>query len=71
MSQDKIRGMLWGVALGDALGSPFEKYKTGIPLSQYNGKLIHNTGKYPPGKVTDDTEMTLTLARYLITPNFF
>ncbi len=64
--EDQIRGMLTGVALGDALGSPHEFDK--LP---YTGKLEHparrrsrwrGTKYEVVGQVTDDTEMTLTLA---------
>lgn len=67
---DRIHGMLIGVALGDALGSPHEF--NNLP---YTGKLEHPTlrrSKWqptkvePPGQITDDTEMTLTLARTII-----
>lgn len=73
--------MLWGVALGDALGAPHEGYRRGRPLSDYTGHLIHGTihrnrwtketTPIPPGTVTDDTEMTLILARALVTNRGF
>lgn len=61
MSFDTIKGMLFGVALGDALGAPFGKYETEFSLSQYNGKLTNKNGK-----ITDNAGMTFALARYLI-----
>lgn len=69
MSQDKIHGMLFGVALGDALGVPheFRHNKKNV----YTGKLQYHpsmrnrfTGKetmFPIGTVSDDTEMTISL----------
>jgi ADP-ribosylglycohydrolase len=71
MDADKVRGMLWGVALGDALGAPHEFARAGYPLATYDGTLRHplvhvsrwkgkRTGVV--GQVTDDTEMTLALA---------
>lgn len=73
MDHDTIRGLLWGVAVGDALGAPHE-FRTGTPLRQYTGIL-----EYPlvvqsrwqgrragvVGQVSDDTEMTLSLASSL------
>ncbi len=75
--KDRVRGMLYGVALGDALGAPHE-FKNSIPVSQYTGQL-----EYQPlvpsrfqgirygvvGQVTDDTEMTLALAHSLLQDN--
>ena len=71
--KDKIRGVFTGVALGDALGAPheFRYHKSNI----YTGNLKHrykliNRWRGPKemviGQTTDDTEMTLTLARSLI-----
>ncbi len=70
--RDKVRGMLLGVATGDALGAPHEfHYQT--PLSAYTGRLEHRlvvVRRFQPGKkfghvgmVTDDTEMMIALAR--------
>lgn len=69
---DRIAGMLVGLALGDGLGSAHEfRYQT----DKYTGKLEYKAKivqqyqqpKYlAVGQVTDDTEMTLTLARRLI-----
>jgi ADP-ribosyl-[dinitrogen reductase] hydrolase len=67
---DKILGMMYGVALGDALGAPHE-FRKQIGLDKYTGILEHpilrhrmfkGTFKYPPGTITDDTEMSLALA---------
>lgn len=66
---DRIRGMLYGVALGDALGAPYEFNKS--LLKEYDGKVdreikirtrYQGTWIFPVGSVTDDTEMTLALA---------
>lgn len=67
---DRIRGMIIGLALGDSLGLPME-FKRG---QTYTGKLFAfdyktrfgNTVHVPAGEVSDDTEMTLALARSLI-----
>ena len=74
-SLDKIRGMLYGLALGDALGGPHEVYRSPYvytgriehPIErnlQWQGKKISAIGQ-----VTDDTEMTITLAWSLINNN--
>lgn len=68
---DKIRGMLWGVVLGDVLGAPFESYQHGLPLSEYSGRLDDKPEEKRRHKVTDDTQMTLILARSLIANNGF
>ncbi len=70
---DRVQGMLEGVAIGDALGGPHEfRYNSKVP---YTGKLEHplrfmsrwtGTRMLVIGQVTDDTEMTLTLARSLL-----
>lgn len=74
--KDKIKGMIVGVMIGDALGFPFEfKFKD---LSEFDGKIKYETehqsrfgGKkiYSVGQITDDTEMTLALFTSLIETN--
>ena len=69
---DRIKGMLIGVAYGYALRAPYErtkkyKYSRKIEFPIYHRKMF---SKFPMissiGQVTDDTEMTITLARSLI-----
>lgn len=71
---NRVRGMLMGAFLGDALGAPHEFYcNRGIP---YTGKLEHQAFKInrytgektslKVGQVTDDSEMTIILLRSLI-----
>lgn len=73
---DKIKGMMIGLAVGDALGAPYE-FRTGHHLiPEFKGKIEHTahtfdryrnkTTVYPLGSYTDDTEMSLALARSLI-----
>ncbi|HVE12203.1 MAG TPA: ADP-ribosylglycohydrolase family protein [Elusimicrobiota bacterium] len=66
-TEDKLKGMLLGVALGDALGAPFERVKD---QKGYTGKVVpfrhqsryHGARDSAPGQITDDTEMTIALA---------
>ncbi|KAH1488149.1 hypothetical protein LV164_006341 [Aspergillus fumigatus] len=63
--QSRIKGSIFGVAVVDALGGPVEFQPRGsfIPVTHF----IHNdTFDVPPGTWTDDTSMTLCLARSLI-----
>lgn len=67
--------MLYGVAVGDALGAPFEHRGNQIQLDEHQHVIIRGgftvfsrfQGQkiYPPGQVTDDTEMTIALMRAL------
>lgn len=73
--RDRIRGMLLGAALGDALGAPHE-FATSEPLSRYSGRLelpltVHRRfqgGKLTGGvgQVSDDTEMMIALASSIV-----
>ena len=67
--RDRARGVLLGLACGDALGRPVEgwtaeridrEYGT---LTDFVGDGVH--GK-PPGTVTDDTQLAARLARSLV-----
>lgn len=68
--QDKARGMLVGLAVGDALGAPVEFLPD--PSDYYiaeMGKKIehfHKNYRAPEGVWTDDTEMALCIADSLI-----
>lgn len=77
MTQDKIKGLFIGAALGDSLGAPHERNRN----LEYSGKL-----EYPIihkklfsnivltsdlGQVTDDTEMTLILIRSILNNRCF
>ncbi len=70
---DDTIGMLWGVALGDALGVPHE-FKQARPEIEYTGDVYDldiyipfrfATTKLPASSPSDDTEMTMALYRII------
>lgn len=65
MNQDRYRGALLGLAIGDALGMPLEFNEPGsfAPLTEMTGGGRFNLN---PGQWTDDTSMALCLATSLI-----
>ena len=69
---DRIRGCLLGVAIGDALGNPFEHMGPGpqkCTALESTGGLItdfHHGQDFPAGAWTDDTGLTLATCRALI-----
>lgn len=73
---DKFRGCLIGLAIGDALGTPFEfwrKEKVIEYLKNNELKLVsfqRGEVRYPAGFYTDDTSLTLCLAISLIEKGF-
>ena len=67
--RDRSRGVLLGLACGDALGRPVE-FKTPAYISDEYGVIDemvgYGTHNQPPGTVTDDTEMMLCIARSFV-----
>ena len=63
--QDRYRGMLFGLALGDALGQPVLHRRAGsfTPVADLLGGGPH---ELPPGAWTDDTALPLLLAEGLL-----
>ncbi|MNW48350.1 ADP-ribosyl-[dinitrogen reductase] glycohydrolase [compost metagenome] len=65
MNQDKVKGALLGVAVGDALGGPME-FMSSSEIKHRYGRVTEMLGggwlNLRPGEVTDDTEMTLCVA---------
>lgn len=66
---DRVRGALYGVAVGDALGAPLEFLSESEITERYErvtemlgGGWLH----LEPGEVTDDTQMTLCVARGIV-----
>ena len=66
---DRARAALFGVAVGDALGATAE-FMTPAEIRERYGVLREIVGggwlKLSPGQVTDDTEMTLCVARGIV-----
>ena len=62
---DKIRGALYGVAVGDALGGPLE-FMSAEQIQKKHGRVTEMIGggwlDLEPGETTDDTAMTLCVA---------
>ena len=67
--QDRYRGVLLGLACGDALGGPVEFLSRDDIATQHPGGLREFIGggwlDLYPGEITDDTQMTLAIARSL------
>lgn len=71
---DGYRGVLLGLAVGDALGRPVE-FKSAEAIEREYGTLTEMVGQgshgKPAGTVTDDTEQMLCIARSLVEKNGF
>ncbi|MBN1645187.1 ADP-ribosylglycohydrolase family protein [Candidatus Woesearchaeota archaeon] len=71
MIKNKYLGSIYGLAIGDALGFPNEFINRYTNLQRTNGKGITDfisafDGDFPPGTYTDDTQMSLAIAKALI-----
>lgn len=66
--KDKIRGMLVGLAVGDAIGAPVEFGYPSYVIKEEMDRLwhYHENTAMPKGVWTDDTSMALCLADSLI-----
>jgi len=64
LTKGRVRGTLYGVAIGDALGAPNEGKRPGWIREPVRRLRAHH--KHPAGTVTDDTELTLALAESLL-----
>ena len=74
MNSDRARGVLLGLACGDALGRPVE-FNSASAISAEHGRLDemvgHGTWNQPAGTITDDTEQALCIARSLVEQQTF
>ena len=64
MTPDQIRGMLYGLAVGDALGVPYEFKARG--MFRCKGMTGYGTHDQPAGTWSDDTAMALATLHSLI-----
>lgn len=66
---DKIKGALYGVAVGDALGAPLE-FMDSERIAQQHGTMTEMIGggwlNVVPGEITDDTQMTIAVAEGIV-----
>ena len=69
MQADRIRGALYGVAVGDALGGPVE-FMNAMTIQEKFGCVTEMIGggwlNLKPGEITDDTQMTLCVANGIL-----
>lgn len=74
MDVGQARGVLLGLACGDALGRPVEFASSSAIAGEY-GQLDEMVGQgtwnQPAGTITDDTEQALCIARSLVDHNAF
>lgn len=70
--QSRARAAFVGLAIGDALGAPVE-FMTASEISARHGVLREIVGggwlRLKPGQVTDDTDMSLCVARAIVAAN--
>src|ERR1051325_11950974 len=64
MLRDAFRGCLLGVAVGDALGRPVKGWSA-ARLAREHGEVREMLG-HPRGRYTEDTQMTITVAQWLL-----
>jgi len=63
---DKFKGTLVGCAAGDALGMPLEGMDAGDIREKHGRVTDFLDERFGAGRVTDDTQMTITLAQSII-----
>ncbi len=67
MEENKVIDALLGVAVGDALGVPYEfKSKTDMQIEPAVGMNGYGTHNQPPGTWSDDSSLTFCLAESLV-----
>src|SRR5512138_2019434 len=74
MALNHVPAVILGTAIGDALGMPFESYDCSVHpmLSKWLGGYVPgNYHKLDAGRWTDDTEMTIELAKSMLEENCY
>ncbi|MFW6079466.1 MAG: ADP-ribosylglycohydrolase family protein, partial [Gemmatimonadota bacterium] len=66
VSVDRVRGVLIGTMIGDALGMPFEGMPRDAILARHGEPREMLEARLGRGTYTDDTQMALALAEALI-----
>ena len=69
--RDRFRGVLLGLAIGDALGAPLEFQEPRDPTHYVTEMIGGGWLQLPPGVWTDDTQMTLCIVDSLLTRRVF
>ncbi|WP_311170858.1 ADP-ribosylglycohydrolase family protein [Halobellus ordinarius] len=72
--EDRAKGVLLGLACGDALGRPVE-FASPEQIKRDHGRVTemlgNGTHRQPAGTITDDTEMALCIARSVVEQDQF
>ncbi|HZO88247.1 MAG TPA: ADP-ribosylglycohydrolase family protein [Chthonomonadaceae bacterium] len=69
--RDRFRGVLVGLAVGDALGAPLEFQPARKPDHYVTEMIGGGWQKLPPGQWTDDTQMALCVVESLLARRVF
>lgn len=69
--RDKFRGVLLGLAVGDALGAPLEFQPARSPADYVTEMIGGGWQQLAPGEWTDDTQMALCLVDSLLAKSVF
>jgi len=65
--KDRAAGVLLGLAIGDALGVPYEFRDSPLPAGEAPQMLGGGLGPYAPGEYSDDTQMAVCIANVAVT----
>jgi len=65
--KDRAAGVLLGLAIGDALGVPYEFRDSPLPAGEAAQMLGGGLGPYAPGEYSDDTQMAVCIANVAAT----
>lgn len=63
---EKFKGALLGCAVGDALGAPVEGMSAEAIREKYGRVTGFVDARFGPGRITDDTQMTVVLAHSIL-----